>query len=48
MSLPPSIVRIRAEDFPEENQEMISKLAYPINRMCEQIIALFNKQFSES
>jgi hypothetical protein len=44
MSLPPSIVRIRAEDFPEENQEMISKLAYPINRMFEQIIALFNKQ----
>ena len=44
MSSPPSIVRIRAEDFDEENREMVEKLAYPINRMFEQIVALFNKQ----
>jgi hypothetical protein len=44
MSSPPELVRIRAEDFDEDSQQMIAKLSSPINRMFEQIVALFNKQ----
>lgn len=36
----PDIKRIRAEDFPEEMQDTVSKLAYPINTFFDQLIAL--------
>lgn len=42
MSRPPDIKRIRAEDFPEEMQDTISRLAYSINTFMDQVVFLFN------
>jgi hypothetical protein len=39
----PDLKRITVEDFPQENQALVSKLAFPINSFMEQVRALFNK-----
>lgn len=39
----PSFKRITVEDFPQENQALVSKLAFPINSFFEEVRAGFNK-----
>lgn len=39
----PSYKRITVEDFPQENQALVSKLAFPINSFFEEVRAAFNK-----
>lgn len=43
MSKVPDLKRISTEDFPAENQALVSRLAFPINSFMEQVRALFNK-----
>lgn len=39
----PDLKRISKEDFPAEYQELIDKLAFPLNSHMEQVRNLFNK-----
>jgi hypothetical protein len=39
----PSIKRITVEDFPADQQSLVSKLAFPINSFFEEVRAAFNK-----
>lgn len=43
MSKIPSIKRIVVEDFPPDQQSLISRLAFPINSFFEEVRAAFNK-----
>ena len=38
--------RITVEDFPQENQTLIEKLAFPINSFFEQVRNAFNKNIT--
>ena len=40
---PPDLKRISKEDFPAEYQELIDKLAFPLNSHMEQVRNLFSK-----
>lgn len=42
----PSFKRITVEDFPQENQALINKLAFPINSFFEEVRAAFNKSIN--
>lgn len=44
----PDIKRIQKEDFEEDDQEMIEKLAYPINSFMEQTRSLFDKNIDNT
>lgn len=39
----PSLKRIAAEDFPQDQQSLVSKLAFPINSFFEEVRATLNK-----
>ena len=43
MSKIPDLKRISKEDFPSEYQDLIEKLAFPLNSHMEQVRNLFNK-----
>lgn len=43
MGKAPDLKRISREDFPAEYQELIEKLAFPLNSHMEQVRNLFNK-----
>jgi hypothetical protein len=43
MSRIPDIKRLLKEDFDPDNQELIGKIAYPLNTFIDQSIFLFNK-----
>ena len=42
MSRVPDIKRIRVEDFPEDQQELVGKLAYALNTFMDQTINVLN------
>lgn len=37
----PDVKRIRQEDFPSDQQEMVGKLGYSINTFMDQVVSLF-------
>lgn len=43
MGNPPSIRRIKKEDFPPDNQQLIDKLGYILNPFMDEVINLFKK-----
>ena len=42
MATVPDIKRLRAEDFPEDQQELVSKLAFALNSFMDQTVALLD------
>lgn len=43
MGKPPDLKRISKEDFPADDQELVGKLAFPLNSFMEQVRNLFDK-----
>jgi hypothetical protein len=48
MGNPPSIRRIKKEDFPEDAQQLIDKLGYILNPFMDEVINLFKKNIDFS
>lgn len=46
MARPPDLKRLAKEDFPQDDQELVGKLAFPINAFFEQVRNALNKNLN--